>query len=79
MVQILAVLVFALLCGVFGFYVVGDYAGFIFAIIVLVAWGVYHSIHLHRLTKWLDDRRQAMPEAIGSGSGQGGVWQGVFD
>lgn len=79
MVQMLAVLALALLCGVFGFYVVGNYAGFIFAIIVLAAWGVYHSIHLHRLTKWLDNRRQAMPEAIGSGGGQGGVWQGVFD
>lgn len=75
------VFVFGLALFVFGVGSLMDrWLGAIFACGVFALWGVYHSIHLHRLYRWLLDKDSTVPTVIGRGlDREFGAWQAVFD
>lgn len=76
--QAVFVLVVALFVGILGWLLAGQAAGFVGVIVVLFLWGIYHSIHTHRLSSWLDGG--AVPTAIVPAFDRGvGGWQLIFD
>lgn len=71
---------FALFALVFGCMLADKVLGLSLACVVLGLWGVYHSINLSRLSKWLmTDTKQPITLSGGRAGREFGGWQVIFD